>query len=196
MLLDTLNDEALLARARSGCEQSFTHLYRRHQGKVYRFALQLCGNESVAEEVTQEVFMALVAELERYDASRGSLLPYLMGVTRNQTYRWLRRRQPFLPLDPRDGQPAVEVAANGNLLAELTQRETVEALRRAVASLPPAYKEVIHLCELEELDYAQAAQALGCAIGTVRSRLHRARALLLDKLNTERRSAGSLRYSP
>ncbi|MCC6363451.1 MAG: RNA polymerase sigma factor [Bryobacterales bacterium] len=193
MGLESLKDEALLQRARKGCEPSFTVLYRRHQGRIYRFALQMCGSAQVAEEVTQEVFVALVAELDRYDSTRGSLLPYLMGVARNQVYRWLRREQPFLPLDSGDGEEASLLPAPVNLLRELTERETIHSLRRAIEALPPVYREVVLLCDMEEMDYSQAAQALGCAIGTVRSRLHRARALLTEKWRAERRPAASVK---
>ena len=68
-----------------------------------------------------------------------------------------------------------------------TRREGIEALRRAVQALPRRYREVVVLCDLEELDYAEAAVVLGCPIGTVRSRMHRARALLLEKLNQDRK---------
>jgi RNA polymerase sigma-70 factor (ECF subfamily) len=79
-----------------------------------------------------------------------------------------------------------ELAVNDDPLVELTHRERLEALRRAVLALPRRYREVVVLCDLEEVDYAEAAVVLGCPIGTVRSRLHRARALLLEKLTQER----------
>jgi RNA polymerase sigma-70 factor (ECF subfamily) len=86
-----------------------------------------------------------------------------------------------------------ELAVNDDPLAALTQREGIEALRRAVQALPRRYREVVVLCDLEEVDYADAAVALGCPIGTVRSRLHRARGLLLDKLNQERNPRQAMR---
>ncbi|HUQ92226.1 MAG TPA: RNA polymerase sigma factor [Bryobacteraceae bacterium] len=191
MRLDSLTDEVLLVRARGGCEPSFTLLYQRHQGRIYRFSLQMSGSESIAEEVTQEVFLALVADLTRYEASRGMLLPYLMGVARHQTYRSLRHEQPFLSLEEGEDS-SFEPSVNAHVLEELTGRQTLESLHRAIGSLPPVYREAIILCDLEEMDYAQAAQALGCAIGTVRSRLHRGRALLMEKWQAER-PAASLR---
>ena len=80
----------------------------------------------------------------------------------------------------------VELAVDDSPLDELTHREGIESLRRAIRTLPRRYREVVVLCDLEEVDYADAAGVLGCPIGTVRSRLHRARALLLEKLNQER----------
>lgn len=190
MGLESLKDEDLLERARKGCESSFTALYRRHQGGIYRFALQMCGSAQVAEEVTQEVFVALVAELDRYDSTRGPLLPYLMGVARNQVYRWLRREQPFLALDDDIGEASL-LPASANLLHELARREAIDALRRAIHSLPPVYREVVLLCDIEEMDYSMAARVIGCAVGTVRSRLHRARALLAGKWKAGRHPAAS-----
>ena len=80
-----------------------------------------------------------------------------------------------------------ELSVIDDPLAGLTQDEAIGALRRAVQALPRRYREVVMLCDLEEMDYAEAAVVLGCPIGTVRSRLHRARALLLEKLNQDRK---------
>jgi len=86
-----------------------------------------------------------------------------------------------------------ELAIDDDPLVELARREGLDALRRAVLALPRRYREVVVLCDLEEVDYADAAEALGCPIGTVRSRLHRARALLLDKLKQDRNAKPAVR---
>jgi len=82
-----------------------------------------------------------------------------------------------------------ELAIEADPLVDLAHREGVESLRRAVQALPRRYREVVVLCDLEEVDYADAAVALACPIGTVRSRLHRARSLLLEKLKQDRTRA-------
>jgi len=74
------------------------------------------------------------------------------------------------------------VATQEDALESLSRAETIDAVRAAVQSLPPVYREVVVLCELQEMDYAAAADVIGCPIGTVRSRLHRARAMLTTKL--------------
>lgn len=192
--INRFGDETLLRRARQGCEDSFHTLYCRHQARVYRFALDLSGSENVAEEVVQEVFLALVSEMDRYDSHKGAVLPYLLGVARNQAYRLLRRQQNFLPLaTDGDEELVLEDPAAGNVLMELQQREALETMSELIASLPPPYREALVLCDLEELDYAQAAQVLGCPIGTVRSRLHRARTMLYEKWNAESLRKDSLR---
>ncbi len=171
-------DEALLVRAGKGCEESFAAVYRKYQGPVYRYALQMCASDAAAQDITQEVFLAVLAGANRYDSTRGAALPYLMGVTRNQVFTWIRRRQPWVSLEEDAVEPRLmEPGHDVTLVAE----SDTARLRRAIAALPPVYREVVVLCDLEEMDYAQAAQALGVAIGTVRSRLHRARALLMSK---------------
>ena len=181
-------DDDLFFRLRNGDEQAFVALYRRRQGAIYRFALHMSGSASAAEDITQEVFLALLRGECGYDRERGTLSGYLFGIARKLVLRNLERGRGDVALEG-DGDDAVprELAVTGDPLAGLTRHETIEALRRAVHALPRRYREVVVLCDLEELDYADAAVALGCPIGTVRSRMHRARALLLEKLNQERK---------
>jgi len=143
----------------------------------------MSGSVAVAEDVTQEVFLALMQDASRYDAARSSLSSYLFGIARNQVLRRLDRDRNFAPL-PEEGETddAVLLSAGHNPLGELTRQETIEAVRQAVLALPVHYREVILLCDLHELSYQDAAAALACAVGTVRSRLHRGRALLVEKL--------------
>ena len=174
------SDGDLLKRAADGSEEAFVRLYRRHQGRVFRFALRMSGDEAAAEEAVQEVFLTVIRGPVRYDAARGSLAAWLLGVARNHVLRILER-------EPRStyGVETAEIDvpdASADVLASLLARENSEALRRAVLSLPCAYREVLALCDLEEIDYADAARALGCSLGTVRSRLYRARNLLAAKL--------------
>ena len=179
-------DEELLLRIHSGDEQAFVSLYRKKQAGIYRFVLHMTGMEAVAEDVTQEVFLAVIHDCG-FDPERGTLSGYLFGIARKLALRHLERgRSDALLESDLDGFTLPEHPGNDDPLADLTQQEGIEALRRAVRALPRRYREVVLLCDLEEVDYADAADVLGCPIGTVRSRLHRARALLLEKLNQER----------
>lgn len=184
------SDDDLLRLLRAGDEAAFLQFYNRHQGAVYRFAVQMSGQREIAEEVTQDVFVA-VMRTAKYDPERGcSVLAFLYGIARNLVLRCLRRERPYLtllddPLREFEGR----MADPHDLAGALAQNQRIAILRRAVLSLPAAYREVVVLCDLEEMDYAEAAEALGCAIGTIRSRLHRARALLMEKMRASERCA-------
>jgi len=181
------SDDDLLRRMRLGEEQAFVVLYRRLQGPIYRFALQMTGMTAVAEDVTQEVFLALIRNNCGYDGSRGALSAYLFGIARKLVLRHLERNR-MTAAESFEGEPGKRrnFTAGADLMTELLHDETMNELRRAVVSLPKRYREVVVLCDLEELDYTQAAKLLSCPIGTIRSRLHRARGLLLEKMQPRR----------
>jgi RNA polymerase sigma-70 factor, ECF subfamily len=184
-----MSDDRLLRRMLAGDEHAFTELYRRKHPAIYRFALHMSGNPAMAEDVTQEVFMALIREPERFDATRGSLSAFLFGIARNHLRkRWEQERR-LIPITGEPDELDDISHAHGNarksrfsFADEFESRDTVGRVRRAISTLPASYREVVVLCELEEMSYEEAALALGCPVGTVRSRLHRARAILLDKL--------------
>ncbi len=186
----TDGDGDLLRLISRGDEAAFLAFYRRYQGAVYRFALQMSGKAEIAEEVTQDVFMVVMGSAGKYDAKRGSVAAYLYGVARNFVLRRLEQERPYVTaLDDPESEYAGALAGAQDVLGDLTRNEKIESLRKAVLALPPAYREVVVLCDLHELDYAEAAAALECAIGTIRSRLHRARALLTEKMRAEERCA-------
>jgi RNA polymerase sigma-70 factor (ECF subfamily) len=172
-------DSELQKRMLSGDKEAFAELYRRHQRNVYSFALQMTGARELAEDVTQEVFMLLIRETVLYDEKRGSLKSFLLGVTRNFVLRRLKQERAFVSIESAEDQSILESAEGESL----TQNESIREMRRAILSLPPHYREVVVLCELQELSYAEAAEVLGCAIGTIRSRLHRARTMLTERLS-------------
>jgi len=182
----TLSDDELLTLLREGDESAFITLYRRRQGGIYRFALRMSGSETVAEDVTQEVFMTLMRGDGNYDPSRGSFPAYLFGVARNQVLRRLEKDRFLSPIyegaEDQDSSTLESLITLDDPLTRLTRKEMIASVRQAVLALPAHYREVVVLCDLQEMSYADASAALGCAVGTVRSRLHRARALLVEKL--------------
>ena len=181
--VDNTPDEELLRRMNAGDETAFTALYRRWQPGIYRFALRMSGLASLAEDVTQEVFMILMQDSSRYDANKGSLSGYLYGIARFQVLRKIQRERTMVSIDADETDvPEAMLTTCYDPLLDLTREETVQSVRDAILVLPPHYREVVVLCELQELSYADAANVLGCAIGTVRSRLHRARGLLMERL--------------
>jgi len=183
--LSSLSDVELLDLARAGHEAAFVALYSLRHAKVYRFSMQMSGSKSIAEDVTQEVFLTLMREPDRYDAGRGSLEAFLYGVARNHVLRRLGADRRYVTID--DNSDLCDSVDQGHPRdldphSELSRAETIESVRKAILSLPEHYREAVVLCELHEMSYAEAAEVLGCAVGTVRSRLHRARKMLLEKL--------------
>jgi len=168
------NDAELLKLAAKGHEPSFLALYQRHQGPVFRFALHMSGQLETAEEIVQEVFMSLLTNSRGFEAGKGSLEGYLIGIARNMVRGRLRQSRRFVQSEP--------ATPGGEMLAALSKEQELQDLRAAVLSLPPNYREVVVLCDLEGMDYSQAASHLVCPVGTVRSRLHRARAILTAKM--------------
>lgn len=185
-VLTTPSDDELLRLMQAGDESAFVTLYRRRQGGIYRFALQMCGSETIAEDVTQEVFMVLMSDARNYDPTKGSLSAYLYGIARNHVLRSLSRDRSFVSIGDNyeeEGETTHEqLISQDDPLGDLTRSEVIESVRQAVMALPAHYREVVVLCDLHEISYAEAAQILSCAVGTIRSRLHRARALLIEKL--------------
>jgi len=184
---EELDDNELLRSMLAGNDDALVVLYRRRQGPIYRFAYQMSGSVTLAEDVTQEVFLFLMRDAHVFDPTRGSLNSFLLGVARNYVLRRLRGDH-LLAARSAELDPEIidEQIDESNPLEDLTRAESIESVRRAVLSLPERYREVVVLCDLQEMSYGEAAEVLQCAIGTVRSRLHRARALLLNKLRPVR----------
>jgi RNA polymerase sigma-70 factor (ECF subfamily) len=178
-------DEELLKRSAKGDEEAFTALYRRHADVLYRFAFRMTGSSWGAEEIVQDVFMTLVREPGKYDADRGTLPAFLFGIARNKIMKYNERLPREISLverqeDGSGGGLTLRDSFTPAMWAE--QRERLEKVRAAVMELPLEFRATVVLCELEEMTYDQAARMLDCPIGTIRSRLHRGRALLLAKL--------------
>jgi len=179
-LSDDESDTGLMQEAARGDREAFAAIYRRHSATVYRFARLMTGCSAAAEDVVQESFLALMRSAGRYDPARGSLSTYLYGVARYQTRRRLRRDRRFVALAPNAIETATTPAAGP--AEQIERQDEIARLRRAILLLPSRYREALVLCELQDLSYVDAAAAMGCAVGTVRSRLHRARALLGERL--------------
>jgi RNA polymerase sigma-70 factor, ECF subfamily len=175
---DPQTEYALLARIKQGDEQAFVALYRRHRDAVYRFALLYCGSPAAAADVTQDTFVHLIAHPQQFDPGRGTVGAWLCGVARNLARRHFGlREQATDPADLHDAHVDPDTP-----LERVLRAESAEEVRRAIAAIAPHYREVLILCELSELSYAEAAQVCGIDIGTVRSRLSRARAQLAQRL--------------
>jgi RNA polymerase sigma-70 factor, ECF subfamily len=169
---ERFRDRELLRQFRTGDREGFAELYRIHSKPVYRFALYVCSDPAKASEVTQDVFVWLVHHPDAYDPLRGELGSFLVGVARQVLRRRFSEERRWVGLDDTLTTPTRE---------GLSERDA-DLVRRAVAALPLRYREVVAVCDLQEKSYEEAATLLECAVGTVRSRLHRARSLLAKKL--------------
>lgn len=167
-----VSDAALLARIAAGDEDAFVALYRRYANGVHAFALALSKSRSVAQDVTQEVFLNALENAVRFDSAKGSARAWLFGCARHVVIDRLRHERRWTDEPPEASEPCM-----GEERLHTEQR--LERLHAAIARLPMEYRETLVLCELQELSYAESAAVLRCPIGTVRSRLHRARAQLV-----------------
>lgn len=174
-------DETLVHKIRQGDPQAFDELYERHGREVFRFAYGMCGARVAAEDCTQEVFLSVWQDNGGYRSGAGSVRAWLLGIARHKMIdRFRRQSRVQLGLD------ATALADTAPTVDQHTgQRQRVARVRSAILALPVRYREVVVLCELEEMSYAEAAELIGCPVGTVRSRLHRAREQLARKLRSE-----------
>src|SRR5688572_28111675 len=169
-------DVQLIAQIAAGGEQAFVDLYRRRHRDVYRFAFAMAKSRSFAQDVTQEVFLNVLENANRFDSAKGSVRAWLFGCARYVTLDRLRLERRWT-----DDMPAelATLDSDESLLAD----QRVERLHAAIARLPVEYREALVLFELQELTYAETATVLDCPVGTIRSRLHRGRALLAAMLD-------------
>ncbi|MEO8464405.1 MAG: RNA polymerase sigma factor [Gammaproteobacteria bacterium] len=142
---------------------------------MFRFAFAMARSKSVAQDVTQEVFLNVLENASRFDTAKGSARGWLFGCARYVILDRLRLERRWTDAVP---ELAVEHAGDATLLAE----QRAGRLHAALARLPIEYREVVVFCDLQEWTYAATAAVLDCPIGTVRSRLHRGRALLATLL--------------
>ncbi|HET6143318.1 MAG TPA: RNA polymerase sigma factor [Candidatus Acidoferrales bacterium] len=193
-------DVELLGRLKAGDEDAFLEFYRRHQGGLYRYAMHMSGSPQAAADVVQETFLSLIRHVAKYDEEKGNPAAFLFGIARNHLRKLYEKESRYVSLSDElssglssDGAfHSGQSNGNGHAPAMVTPSETVheglereqisELLRDAILTLPDHYREPVTLCDLEGKSYGEAAALLDCPVGTVRSRLNRARSMLLDKL--------------
>ena len=176
------SDAAFAARLACGDADP---LYRRHKAPIYRFALLWSGTAAVAADVTQDVFVHLLTRAEDFDPSRGPLQPWLLGITRNFVRRrtgMQAREEAHEPDELALPPAAIDTATPDGIVGA---RSAVLRLHATITALPPHYRDVLVLVELNERSDAEAAAICGCGLNTVRSRLNRARGLLARALDID-----------
>src|SRR6266550_3787467 len=201
-------DIELMRRLSTGDEGAFLEFYRRHQGGVYRYAVHMTGRPEAAADVVQETFLTLIRQARKFDEERGAPGAFLYGIARNHVRKLQEKESRYVALGDEAGDGSMGNGAGGNYAGicrntakssdtetvheGLERAEAIQRLRDAVLTLPEHYREPITLCDLEGKSYEEASTLLACPVGTVRSRLNRARSILLEKLRPNRVGAKAL----
>jgi RNA polymerase sigma-70 factor (ECF subfamily) len=176
---DDGDDSERMARLAAGDTGALRELYERHGRALLRFSCAMCRSRQAAEDLVHDTFVALLRGPHLFDPAQGSAFAYLCGVLRHRVSRHFRQQKRWVALSDDDAAPAPVVAHPAD---EIARSQISAAFRQALLELPLQHREIIALCDLEELPYHSVAAILQCPIGTVRSRLHRARALLTLRL--------------
>ena len=176
------SDRDLVDRFCHGDRDAFAAIYHRHFPAVHRFAFYMTNDAPRAGEITQDVFIWLAGHAVQFDAARGHLGAFLGGVARKFVHRQQRQGQRWLPLEEVSGSQSDAA----DFAVGLEREQEAAGLRKAIAALPARYREAVVLCDLEGKSYEEAAAAMECVVGTVRSRLFRARELLARKFQGNR----------
>ena len=172
---------------------SWERIVEEHSDRVYRLALRLTGNRHDAEDLTQEVFVRVFRSLHTY--SPGTFEGWLHRITTNLFLDQARRKQ-RIRFDTLSDERAARIASGSPApeteYAERTFDDDVEA---ALGALPPDFRAAVVLCDIEGLSYEEIAEILGAKLGTVRSRIHRGRALLRSALAHRAPGVGRTQYA-
>jgi RNA polymerase sigma-70 factor, ECF subfamily len=201
-------DIDLMRRLSTGDEGAFLEFYRRHQGGLYRYAVHMTGRREAAADVVQETFLTLIRQAGKFDEEKGAPGAFLYGIARNHVRKLQEKESRYVALGDETGDGFMSNAAEGNhngngryagqsgdaetVLEGLERSQAIQKLRDAVLTLPEHYREPITLCDLEGKSYEEASALMACPVGTVRSRLNRARSILLEKLRPNRVGAKAL----
>ena len=173
------DDSERMARLAAGDTGALRELYEKHGRALLRFSSAMCRSRQAAEDLVHDTFVALLRGPNLFDPAQGSVFGYLCGVLRHRVSRHFRQQKRWVELPD---EHAARADQHPHPADEIARSEASAEFRRALLELPLQHREVIALCDLEELPYHVVAAILDCPIGTVRSRLHRARALLTLRL--------------
>ena len=150
-------------------DAEFQAAFDQHKDAVYRFAWRMSGSAAAAEDITQDAFVGLLRHPDRFDPARGTLRAFLLGIARTLALKRWRAEHRYEPLDEE------AVVAGIAPPVDLDRAAVGDSVGRAVRALGPLQREVVILVEYEGLTLAEVARAVDADVGTVKSRLHRAR---------------------
>jgi RNA polymerase sigma-70 factor (ECF subfamily) len=179
-----MRDSSLIEIFNSGDRRGFEILLKKYQNRVANIAYSLTGQKDSVDDIAQEVFIKVYQNLASF-RKKAKFSTWLYRITVNTSYNYLKKKKRWVPLDSLDSDSSdfSQSPDYGNLSSkELEHRENQQLLKRAIENLPFKYRSVIILKEIEGLSYKDIAKSLRCRIGTVESRLFRARRLLRKAL--------------
>lgn len=166
-------DHALARAAAGGDVESFEELYRRHAGRVYAVCLRMTANASEAEDLTQEVFIQLFRKVGSFEG-RSAFTTWLHRLAVNQVLMYFRKRRSRPRLITEEGEAPEETVVGTDDPRRMPVIDRI-ALNEALAQLPEGYRTVFVLHDVEGYEHEEIARRLGCAVGTSKSQLHKAR---------------------
>ena len=179
--LQHLEEDECIARAQQGDVAAFSELVARYQDRIYRFLVRLTRSPDDALELTQETFLSAYQALARWRPD-ARFTTWLFRIARNQAFDWLRRRKrvEFVALEDEQDFGFADPAPPPDAALETVQR--LRGLERALGRLSTEHREILLLREIEGMSYEDIADVLDISLGTVKSRIARARAGLLEKM--------------
>ncbi len=182
--MDVNSDAALVRRARDGEFGAFETLFERHRTLVYRFAYQMVPRRDDAEDIVQEAFVRAYQNLDRY-RDEAKFTTWLLRIVTNLCTDQARMSTRRTALEQQEAQGALDWMTIGNVddpVQNLEEDRRKVALRKALMALPMHHRNVIILRDIEEREYTDIAQTLGCTVGGAKLRVLRARRALRDRI--------------
>ncbi|KPL19210.1 MAG: hypothetical protein AMJ92_04160 [candidate division Zixibacteria bacterium SM23_81] len=179
-----VTDADLIRGVKEGRRECFDQLVLRHQRRVYAITRQMTSHHQDADDLAQEAFLAAYRAMERFD-ERQSFSAYLCRIAINLSINHLRRRKRWLKIWTKSREEAGDRTMGGKAVSpqkQLEQKELLSRLEKAMDALPAHQKAVLVLKVHQEMSYQDIAQTLKISLGTVMSRLHRARRHLRSQL--------------
>lgn len=167
-------DAALISRVRRGDQQAMAQLYDRYSGVVYAVALRVLADTAAAEDVLQDVFMQLWRKPSAFDASRGSLAPWLAVIARNRAIDQIRKRKPETDVED------IVIAVDADLEGDTARKLSIDKVRGALNAMAPGQRRLLEMAFFEGLTHTEIAAKTGDPLGTVKTRI-RAGLLALRK---------------
>jgi RNA polymerase sigma-70 factor (ECF subfamily) len=183
-----LNDAEIIRRAQRGDAEAFERLYQLHKSRVYSLCLRMLGNPAEAEDMAQEAFLQLFRKISTF-RGESQFSTWLHRLAVNVVLMHLRKKGlPEVSLEEtmepqQEDGPRKDIGARDNVLAGSIDRVNLE---RAIESLPPGYRIIFVLHDIEGYEHNEIAEMMGCSIGNSKSQLHKARMKLRDLLRLSR----------